>query len=231
MEPTESRALRIVALTSGGIESAVLIRELLAAGHTVVPCYVEAGLFWEQEEKQALERFLDALASERLEPLVVLSMPADDCYKSHWSVTGKGAPDEASPDEAVELPGRNLLLIAKAAVYAASSGAEAVALGPLKGNPFPDAKPVFFKVMAEAAKQALGHNIAILTPLIHMTKVEVLKRAEGIPLELTFSCIAPEDGLHCGRCNKCAERSRGFDRAGLDDPTHYKAQLPREITR
>jgi 7-cyano-7-deazaguanine synthase len=61
--------------------------------------------------------------------------------------------------------------------------------------------------------------------------VEVLKRAEGLPLELTFSCIAPEDGLHCGRCNKCAERARGFARAGLADPTRYKSQPPRETAQ
>ncbi len=119
-------------------------------------------------------------------------------------------------------------MIAKAAVYAASIEAEVVALGPLKGNPFSDATPAFFKVMAEAVKQALGRDIAILTPLAQMTKVEVLKRSEGIPLELTFSCIAPEDGLHCGKCNKCAERAKGFARAGFADPTQYKTQPPRE---
>ncbi len=161
--------------------------------------------------------------------MVVLKLPVDDCYEGHWSVTGKSVPNGTSPDEAVELPGRNLLLIAKAAVYAASLGAEAVALGPLKGNPFSDAKPPFFKVMAEAIRQSLGCDIAILTPLIQMTKVEVLKRSEGIPLELTFSCIAPEDGLHCGKCNKCAERAKGFARAGLADPTQYKSQPPREV--
>jgi 7-cyano-7-deazaguanine synthase len=44
---------------------------------------------------------------------------------------------------------------------------------------------------------------------------------DGLPLELTFSCLRPVGGLHCGRCNKCAERRRGFAEAGLPDPTQY----------
>lgn len=221
MEPKERSPLRVLALVSGGVESAVLVDELLVAGHTVVPCYVEAGLVWEKEEKAALKRLLAALAHERLEPLVVLALPVADCYGSHWSVSGRDVPNSSSPDEAVELPGRNLLFLAKAAVYAAACGADAVVLGPLKGNPFSDATPAFFELMARAANQALGRELAILTPLAHMDKVEVLKRSVNLPVELTFSCISPVGGLHCGRCNKCAERARGFAKAGLADPTIY----------
>jgi 7-cyano-7-deazaguanine synthase len=225
-EPLVREPLCVVALVSGGIESAVLVKELLAAGHTVIPCYVEAGLCWEASERRALEGLLEALAHERLEDLVVLSMPVADCYRDHWSLTGAAVPDAASPDGAVELPGRNLLLLAKAAVYAADRGAEAVALGSLKGNPFPDATAAFFAAMEEAASQAMGRPMAVMTPLAHLDKAEVLRRAGPIPLDRTFSCIAPLDGLHCGRCNKCAERRRGFAQAGLADPTPYAVSPP-----
>lgn len=226
MNPTGERPRLVVALASGGVESAVLLKELLAEGHTVIPCYVEAGLIWEPAERRALERLLGALAHQLLRPLAVLKMPVADCYSRHWSLTGDGVPDGESPDEAVELPGRNLLLLAKAAVYAAGCGSDTLALGPLKGNPFPDATPAFFELMAEAAGRALGRDFTVLTPLIHLDKVGVLERAEGIPLELTFSCIAPAGGIHCGRCNKCAERARSFKRAGLADPTDYKKPPP-----
>lgn len=224
MEPKENIPLRVLALVSGGVESALLLKELLAEGHTVIPCYVECGMRWEAAERAALERLLGMMAHERLEALVVLTSPVGDCLGEHWGMTGLGVPDSASPDEAVELPGRNLLLISKAAVYASRCAAEAVALGPLRGNPFPDATEAFFTAIAEAASLALGRRVDVLAPLIKMDKVEVLKRSEGLPLELTFSCISPSGGAHCGRCNKCAERMRAFAASGLADPTTYETK-------
>lgn len=221
MEPKERGPLRVLALVSGGVESALLLKVLLAEGHTVIPCYVECGMRWEASERAALEGLLGKMAHERLEALVVLASPVRDCYGEHWALTGLGVPDSSSPDEAVELPGRNLLLISKAALYASRCGADAVALGPLRGNPFPDATEAFFAAIAEAAALALGRRVAVLAPLLNMDKVEVLKRSQGLPLDLTFSCISPSGGLHCGRCNKCAERMRAFAASGLEDPTTY----------
>ena len=54
-----------------------------------------------------------------------------------------------------------------------------------------------------------------------MNKQQVMAAARGVPLELTFSCISPVRGLHCGRCNKCAERRAAFRDAGLTDRTAY----------
>jgi 7-cyano-7-deazaguanine synthase len=54
-----------------------------------------------------------------------------------------------------------------------------------------------------------------------MTKQEVLKLGSRYPLDLTFSCIGPVAGRHCGDCNKCQERRRAFESVGLEDPTRY----------
>jgi 7-cyano-7-deazaguanine synthase len=54
-----------------------------------------------------------------------------------------------------------------------------------------------------------------------MTKRQVMELGRDLPLELTFSCISPVDSLHCGRCNKCAERQAAFRDAGLPDGTRY----------
>ena len=56
---------------------------------------------------------------------------------------------------------------------------------------------------------------------IHHNPRSLLRRGAGLPLEHTFSCLAPIDGRHCGRCNKCAERQAGFRAAGMRDPTQY----------
>jgi 7-cyano-7-deazaguanine synthase len=54
-----------------------------------------------------------------------------------------------------------------------------------------------------------------------MNKQQVMALGRGMPLELTFSCIAPVNHLHCGRCNKCAERQAAFRESGIQDKTVY----------
>ncbi len=66
-------------------------------------------------------------------------------------------------------------------------------------------------------------RITISRPFEHLTKNEVMQLGRHLPLELTFSCLAPVDGLHCGACNKCAERRRAFQSVGIDDGTTYIA--------
>ena len=94
----------------------------------------------------------------------------------------------------------------------------------LDGNPFGDATDEFFDEFESSLRRATGGPIRILRPFAGMTKREVLELGRNLPLELTFSCIAPAGGLHCGQCNKCAERQAAFRSAGYDDPTVYANQ-------
>ena len=146
-----------------------------------------------------------------------------DAYASHWSVSGAGVPDAASPDAAVYLPGRNLLLLAKAAVWCVLNGFEVIALGTLAGNPFADARPEFFAAAGDLVGLATSEPFSVITPFAGMTKAEVVERGHGLALEHTFSCISPRAGLHCGSCNKCAERQRAFTALGASDATAYAA--------
>jgi len=151
----------------------------------------------------------------------VLEMPVADLYGGHWSLTGQGVPDADSPDEAVFLPGRNVLLLAKAMLWCHLHGVPAVALAPLGSNPFPDATPAFFDAYQDVVNQGIGGAVRVLRPYAGLSKVEVMRRGRSLPLEWTFSCIRPTGGRHCGRCNKCAERRRAFADAGLADRTDY----------
>ena len=72
---------------------------------------------WEGIELAHLRQFLKAVACDALRPLTILEQPIADVYGSHWSITGADVPDENSPDEAVYLPGRNVLLLAKALLW------------------------------------------------------------------------------------------------------------------
>jgi 7-cyano-7-deazaguanine synthase len=151
---------------------------------------------------------------------------------THWAIRGV-PPAYDTPDEDVYLSGRNLALLAKAGVIAARHGAHRIALGPLAGNPFPDARPAFFSAMATAISLALDHAIEIAAPFLEWEKAAVIRCgvALGVPFELTLSCMNPGiiDGLphHCGVCSKCRERRDAFAAAGVSDPSAYANKSPR----
>jgi 7-cyano-7-deazaguanine synthase len=215
---------QVAVLTSGGVDSAILLAELACGGpppRRVVPIYVRFGLVWEADEEHSLRRFLAALHGSRADELKVFEVPIHTVYGEHWSATGQGVPDQATPDEAVYLPGRNLLLLAATAVWCHLQGIDTIALGHLGGNPFADSTPEFFQAYAAVIDRALGGRLQIVQPYRNLTKVEVLRRGRDFPLGLTWSCIHPVRGFHCGRCNKCAERQRAFSEAGIADTTAY----------
>ena len=210
-------------LCSAGLDSAVLVA-MEARDHTVKPVYVSVGLAWESAERAMLDRLLPALGP-RVAPAARLAVDMLDVYPAaHWAVRGT-PPKYDSPDEEVYLEGRNIVLLSKAAVFAAREGIIRVALGPLAGNPFPDATGEFFSAMARALSIGLDHPIDVVTPLANLHKADVIKLGVslGVPLEFTMSCMNPEGDMHCGKCSKCRERHDGFVEAGVADPTTYAA--------
>ncbi len=210
-------------LLSAGLDSAVLAASE-ARTSRVHPIYVAAGLAWEGAELRALERLLDAppLAG-RLAPLARLDFTVHDLYPAtHWALRGE-APGFDTPDEDVYLTGRNVVLLAKAAIYCAQRGLPRIAIGPLAGNPFPDATHEFFEAMAHALSLGLAHELEVAAPFVEKTKADVVRLGVelGVPLAMTLSCMSPRNGLHCGRCSKCRERRDAFHEAGISDPTAY----------
>jgi 7-cyano-7-deazaguanine synthase len=211
----------VAVLASGGLDSAILVAELATDGREVTPIYVRFGLAWEDVEVRHLERFLASLRTLDVKPLIVLDLPVADIYGAHWSVTGQEVPDDDSPDEAVYLPGRNLLLLAKSSVWCSLNGIPTIALGTLAANPFPDADREFSAAFSALATRALGCPLEVVTPFAGRAKRDVLEIGRPFALDLTFSCIAPRSERHCGRCNKCAERQLAFKELGLADTTAY----------
>ena len=209
------------ALVSGGLDSAILCVDLLREFPRVQPIYIRSGLRWEDAEVAALLRFLGEVGDARIDRLVQLEEPIADVYGPHWSTDGQGIPGSESADEAVYLPGRNLLLTIKASVWCRLRGIPTLALGSLGSNPFPDSTPEFFAGLEGLLDRAMGGGLRLIRPFAALHKDEVLARGRDLPLHLTFSCIDPRDGRHCGRCNKCAERRKGFRDAGMMDLTAY----------
>lgn len=188
----------------------------------VYPVFIRQGLAWETAELRSLRRYLQA-APIRHEPLTILHLPANDLYGSHWSTTGRRVPGAKTPDQAVYLPGRNLMLLSKAAVFCALHRIDTIAVGSLGHNPFPDATPRFFRDFTAAASEALDFRIKVIAPFRKLTKEQVVRRGLrfNLPLHLSFSCISPKNGLPCGHCNKCAERQTAFRLVDSTDQTKY----------
>jgi 7-cyano-7-deazaguanine synthase len=221
MTDTRSNVEVIGLLLSGGLDSGILLGHLLQSGRRVQPFYVRSQVVWEEAELRAVDAVCNALASSALQPLVILEMPLADLYGDHWSITGRNTPQADTADDAVYLPGRNALLTLKPALWCALHGIEELALAVLGSNPFSDATDGFFRDFAGAIGQATGKKLRFTRPFRQFTKKDVMERGRNLPLERTFSCIAPLDGLHCGCCNKCAERQNAFRSIGIEDPTEY----------
>jgi 7-cyano-7-deazaguanine synthase len=226
-------------LLSGGLDSAVLVADEAAAGE-VQPIYVSVGLAWEAAERAVVSSFLAGTSLHgRVLPLVSLSVDMRDVYAAtHWAMQGR-PPGYHTPDEDVYLPGRNVVLLGKAAVYCAAAKIERLVIGTLAHNPFPDATPAFREAMARALSLGLDRPLQIEAPYANTEKSEVIRRgaALGVPFALTLSCmnspktLSPQPSalspsslaLHCGECSKCRERHDAFVEAGIPDPTSYNS--------
>ena len=215
---------KVAVLTSGGLDSCVLLADM-ARGAEVWPVYVRAGLVWEDEERRAIDRFVAALDSPNVRPLVELSARMRPIYGDHWSMTGVDVPKPGDADDAVFMPGRNIILIGLAAVWCSTRDVGAVAIGSLGGNPFPDATQEFFDAFGAALSRGLDHEIEVLAPYRGRTKVDLIRESSHLPLELSLTCMTPVNGIHCGQCQKCEERMDAFTASGVEDRTQYAARL------
>ncbi len=210
-------------LVSGGVESAAMLSDALKRFERVYPVYIRKGFIWETVEQVHLKRLLKSLAaeSEGLAPLSVLEAPMKPVYKPHWSLGVSRIPGARAPDSEVYLPGRNLLFLSLAGLFCSLRRVPVLWIGVLKGNPFKDARPAFFKGMERLIREAAGIPVKIETPYSALSKGQVIRKHPDIDWRMTFSCLNPVNHRHCGRCQKCAERKTGFRAAAVIDPTIY----------
>ncbi|QMW22237.1 7-cyano-7-deazaguanine synthase QueC [Sandaracinobacteroides saxicola] len=129
------------------------------------------------------------------------------------------------------VPARNTIFLSVALGWAEAAGAHDLFIGvnALDYSGYPDCRPEFiaaFEAMANTATRAgvEGTPFKVHTPLLAMTKADIVRAAHGAGLDpaLTWSCYDPTpDGKHCGQCDSCRLRQKGFVEAQLPDPTRY----------
>lgn len=134
------------------------------------------------------------------------------------------------------VPARNLVFLSLACGFAEVLGAARVFIGvnAVDYSGYPDCRPAFIEAFAHTANLATkagveGHTLSIETPLIDMTKADIIRRGHelGVDFGLTHSCYDPDTiGRACGSCDSCLIRRNGFASAGANDPTRYIAPRP-----
>lgn len=139
------------------------------------------------------------------------------------------------------VPARNLVFLSFAVGYAEVLDAEAIFLGvnAVDYSGYPDCRQEFLDAFQRAADLATkagveGRGVRVEAPLLDLTKAEIIRRgvALGVDYGITHSCYDPTaDGLACGTCESCVLRRRGFEQAGVADPTRYAESSAEHATR
>lgn len=129
------------------------------------------------------------------------------------------------------VPARNTIFLSLALGFAEATGARHIFLGvnALDYSGYPDCRPEFISAFQHLADLATrmgveGQGFTIHAPLQHMTKADIAREAARLGLDagMSWSCYDPTpDGRHCGLCDSCRLRAKGFEEAGLRDPTVY----------
>lgn len=182
----------IVLCYSGGIDSTVLLYDLLAQGEQVLA----VGFAYGQTHRRELVA-AEAICRELSVPFEQVQLPV----LAGSSLTGSGAD--------IVVPNRNMTMIAVAGAIAIRADARAVAIACHQGDHalFPDCRGPFLDACSEALMHASGRRIRLLKPFCYRSKLEIVYRGLqlGVPFERTWSCY--EGGAEpCGECLACRER-------------------------
>jgi 7-cyano-7-deazaguanine synthase len=220
-----------VVLLSGGLDSMVAGGLAREAGYHVVALTID------YNQRHRVELGAAGRVASALGAIRHIVLPLDLTAFGGSALTAdmavpKGGVGEAIPNTYV--PARNTIFLSLTLGLAEVSGANDVFIGvnALDYSGYPDCRPEFidaFQKMAALATKAgvEGHPIRINAPLQHMSKADIVREAHRLGLDagMSWSCYDPApNGQHCGLCDSCRLRSKGFEEAGLPDPTRYAAR-------
>ena len=226
-ELSENR--KAVVLLSGGLDSMVCASLAREAGFEVLALTVD----YNQRHRVELEA-ATRIAAELADRHIVLPLDlrafGGSALTSEIEVP-KGGAGEGIP--VTYVPARNTVFLSLALAWAEAEGARDLFVGVnvLDYSGYPDCRPEFIAAFEQLANKATkagaeGDRFTIHAPLQYMTKADIAREAARLGLDagLSHSCYDPApDGGACGECEACRLRAKGFEEAGLPDPTRYAA--------
>lgn len=221
--------MRAVILLSGGLDSATILALAKREGRT---CHALSFVYGQRHEIElaAARRVAGAVGVQ--EHIV---FPIDLRLFGGSALTG----DVAVPKDAVGAPGipvtyvpaRNTIFLAVALGFAEARGVGEIWLGvnAVDFSGYPDCRPEFIdafqRVIVTGTRSGVERGEPrIVAPLMAMTKADIIRRGTelGVDYSLTHSCYDPDgEGRACGHCDSCILRRKGFEEAGVPDPTTY----------
>jgi 7-cyano-7-deazaguanine synthase len=217
--------MKAVVLFSGGLDSTVLVYDLLNEGADLKLLSIDYGQRHEKELKSSSEiaEFLglehEILRLPMLNNLLggsALTDPSISLPEGHYAEDSM---------KATVVPNRNMILLSLAAGHAISLQFDTVAYAAHAGDHtiYPDCRPEFATAMDQALKLCDWNTVSLYRPFVQLSKHDLVRKGKelGVPFEKTWSCYAGND-KHCGKCGTCVERKEAFELVGLLDPTEYK---------
>jgi 7-cyano-7-deazaguanine synthase len=238
MSSLEGNKQKAVVLLSGGLDSMVCAALAREAGYEVLALTID----YHQRHRVELEA-AKAIAAQLADRHIIL--PLDLSAFGGSALTS----DIAVPKDGVGangrggipvtyVPARNTVFLSLALAWAESAGAHDLYVGvnALDYSGYPDCRPAFIDAFEALANQATkdgveGDGFTIHAPLLNMTKADIAREAArlGLDAAMSHSCYDPApDGGACGLCDACRLRAKGFEEAGLADPTRY---TPRHLAQ
>jgi len=235
MNQNQAAPLAVV-LVSGGLDSMISAASAREQGYRVLALSVDYNQR-HRVELAAARRVANVLGAERhiILPLD-LSAFGGSALTDVIAVPKDGVGTEEGGGSPVTYgPARNTIFLSLALGWAEAAGARDLFIGvnALDYSGYPDCRPEFiaaFEGLAEIATKAgvEGQRFKIHAPLQHMTKADIVREGQrlGVDMGLSWSCYDPAPGgVHCGTCDSCRLRSKGFEDAGIPDPTVYAVRV------
>lgn len=230
--PSQTRPLAVT-LLSGGLDSTVCLALAREAGFDAIALTID----YNQRHRCELDAATRVAAALGAVEHIILPLDLRRFGGSALTADiavpkdGVGAAGDVGNIPITYVPARNLIFLSLALGLAEARRTKTIYLGvnALDYSGYPDCRPAFVDSFAATANLATrdgveGAGFTFATPLLHMTKADIAREAArlGIDAGMSWTCYDPDPaGRHCGRCDACRLRAKGFAEAGLPDPTRY----------
>ena len=217
-----------IVLVSGGMDSCVTAAIAREETDEIAFLHISYGQLTERRERKAFNDIADFYNVEkRLDVSIEYLAKIGGSSLTDQSIEVSQANLESKEIPTSYVPFRNANILAIATAWAEVLKANAIYIGAVAedSSGYPDCRPEFYAAFEKAIETGTkpDTNIKIKTPIINLSKAEIIKKGLELnaPLHLSWSCYRSED-LACGTCDSCALRLRGFARAGEIDPIKYR---------
>ena len=225
----ENRKSKIaVCLASGGMDSCVTAAVARAENEEIALLHVSYRQRTERRERRAFEEIADFYNIEkRLNVSIEYLAKIGGSSLTDKNIAVAKADLESKEIPTSYVPFRNANMLSIATSWAEVLQASSIYIGAVAedSSGYPDCRPEFYAAFERAIEAGTKPetNVKIKTPIIHLSKAEIVRKGIELsaPLHLSWSCYRNEN-LACGTCDSCALRLRGFARADVKDPIEYE---------